>query len=528
MQINRAFPGKKIALSAIFIVIIFTPAFAGPGDFNIDGTYEAALDLPRILFLLKRDPNGPALDYLGDFVPVMAFLDTGASGILLSKETAEALGVSTHPTAQYADIGVGGIEFFDISEPLYIAVNTLDDPSYDNPDHYHLLSGPWRFQVSKDYAPWYSEAIDILGVPMMAGKVIVLDARGPSNLDYFMADIKEPNDAAIPSADFNVPLRFEKYITPSNPNNIPPLPILAYNPVIDNVTIEYNGSASTGTWLFDTGATISLISTNQGQVLGLVDSNSNPLITPDFYVPLGGIGGSVDVPGFQIDSLTVPTLAGYNMVFENARIGVHDIGFTDEDTGQQIILDGIFGSNFLCATMNLDTWNLADTPFYRIIIDMEKAILGFDVLGIYQLPICGDAYHTKPAGDITNDCRVNYYDIFALNENWLRNDCNSGNDFCNSADMNQNGSVDVEDYVLLANHWRESAFLKTCGDIDHPWPEGDFNRDCRVDMHDLQILAREWLNSCDALNWNCRGTDLYRDGSSNLKDYSEFADNFNE
>jgi hypothetical protein len=32
------------------------PILAGPADFNIDGVFEASLDLPRILFLLKTPP----------------------------------------------------------------------------------------------------------------------------------------------------------------------------------------------------------------------------------------------------------------------------------------------------------------------------------------------------------------------------------------------------------------------------------------------------------------------------------------
>ena len=62
-------------------------------DLVLDGVNEAALDLPRILFLLKRTPAGPALMPAGGFEANYGFLDTGASGIVLSRQTAELMGV---------------------------------------------------------------------------------------------------------------------------------------------------------------------------------------------------------------------------------------------------------------------------------------------------------------------------------------------------------------------------------------------------------------------------------------------------
>ncbi len=510
------------------------PILAGPADFNIDGVFEASLDLPRILFLLKTPPpadfaepsvagpNGSALEYMGNFEVNWAFLDTGASGILLSREIIDYLQISIDPNAQYSDVGIGGIEFFDISEVLYIGTASYDDPNPYDQEHY-TLSGPWRFQAKKDYAgPWPDEPLDLLGMPVMFGKTVVLNSRGPSNLEIFSADIKEPNDPTIPEVDFTVPLRFEKYITPKDPCNIPPLPVLAYNPVIDNITAEYGDNSSTGTWLLDTGATMSLISVAQAAALGLTDPDGNTLIGPDFIVPIGGIGGQVMVPGFEIDNLIIPTLDGYNLVFNNARIGVRDIGIIDEVTGEPIILDGIFGSNFFCATMNISTWELSDTAFDTIVIDMRNGLLGFDVNNAYPLPSCGDAQHPRPTADITGDCKVNFLDLLALSENWLRDDCNAGNAFCNAADINKNGKTDLADYTVLAEQWRNSPFSPACGDAEHPWPQGDLNRDCSVDFRDLRILAREWLNECNWLNWNCSGADLNSDKTVNFADYSDF------
>jgi hypothetical protein len=512
--------------ATIIVNALCAYALANPADLEIDGTYEAALDLPRIYFLLQHDANGPPIYVDGSFELNYAFLDTGASGLLLSRETADIMGIATDPNALFVDTGVAGNEYFDVSEPLYIGVA---DFAADNPDDTSIykLSGPWRFQVKQAYDE-LGDPIDVLGIPLMAGKTVVLNAGATNDLSYFTADIKEASDYNVPAADFVVPLRFEKYLYPDNPENIPPLPAMAYNPVIDNITVSVNGSDSTGTWLFDTGATISLISVEQGMKLGLVDANGEPLITPDFEVPIGGIGGEVDVPGFTIDSITVPTLSGFNLVYKNARVAVHDIVIYDEALNDFVVLDGVLGSNFLCATMNLDTWDISGTIFDRIIIDTRNALLGFDVNEIYAVPHCGDANHPIPAGDINGDCKVNMLDMQALALSWLDTVCASANNFCGGSDIGRDGKVNLVDYSSLAAAWGKSAFISHCGDAENPWRTNDFNRDCSVDWNDIRILADEWLNSCDWLNWNCRGADINKDGLTNLVDVSKAAANWDK
>lgn len=424
--------------------------FAGPGDLNIDGVYEAALDLPRIYFLFQREPNGAPLEYMGSFELNYAFLDTGASGILMSLETVEAMGIVVEPEALYVDAGVGGEEYFDVSEPLYIG--TADFAALDPYDpEIYTVSGPWRFQVKQDYAELELFPVDVLGMPVMAGKTVVLDPSGTNNLDYFYADIKQADDPTIPAVDFKVALRFERYVFPDDSRNIPPLPVMAYNPVIDNVIIEYDGMTSEGSWLFDTGAMISNMSVAQGVELGLTDEDGEPVITPDFYIDIGGIGGSLVLPGFQIDNLIVPTLCGYNLVFNNARITVHDIGVYDESRDEYVILDGVFGSNFLCASAKMESgWpvDLAAGAFNRIVIDTQNALLGFDVNDIYSLPSCEDMGMPWGQGDLNRDYSVDLEDLRILADEWL-NGCDWLNWNCRGAELTSDEVVNFDDFAEL-------------------------------------------------------------------------------
>ena len=115
----------------------------------------------------------------------------------------------------------------------------------------------------------------------------------------------------------------------------------------------------------------------------------NPLTEPDFMLPIGGVGKMFLIPGFQVDSLTVPTLSGFNLVYKNPRIGVKDIKFFDEEKGQVAVLDGVFGSNFLCASAKMDNLlpsDVSKTIFDKIVLDLQNATVGFDIYDNYTNP----------------------------------------------------------------------------------------------------------------------------------------------
>ena len=356
-------------------------------DFVLDGVYEAAIDLPRIYFLLTRRPTDPPLRHKGHFELNYAFLDTGASGIVVSRETVDTMGLRVHSKAKYVDVGIGGEEYFDVTEPLYIGLTGYESKNPYNPRLYSVI-GPGRFQVKKSRALLLAEPLDVVGMPVMAGQVVVLNSAATNSLEYFAADIRPPSDPRIPKVDFNIALRFEKFFHLRNPKNIPPLPSTALNPVIDKITIHNNGKSSRGNWLLDTGATISLISTAQAARLGLTDRDGKPLVRPDFSLPLGGIGKMINVPGFEVDALVLGTVSGFDLVFRNARIGVHDIRYFDEDKGKFAVLDGVFASNFLCASARMEGLfpvDISKTVFDKIVIDMRKGLLGFVVSDNYTL-----------------------------------------------------------------------------------------------------------------------------------------------
>ena len=368
-----------LLLLPIVLVGIGQPALCSQRDIILSGAYEAALDLPRILFVLKREPTSPPLRPNTRFEVNYAFLDTGASGVILSRETADLMHVAVHPTARFTDVGVGGVEHFAVSEPLYLGIAGYGEQRPADPGIYKTI-GQGRFQVRENKAGLLGQALDIIGMPAMLGRVAVLDSGATNTLEYFAADIKKPDDPTIPRVHLEVALKLKSFLNPGNRDNIPPLPVMARNPVIDDVVIQRRDRASRGEWLLDTGATMSLISVRQAARLGLTDDDGKPLATPAFVLPLGGIGQMVQVPGFEVDRLVIPTLSGGNLIFKGARVGVHDIAFFDQKEEKFLTLDGVFGSNFLCASAQMQgllPGDVSETVFDKVVIDMRRAVLGF-------------------------------------------------------------------------------------------------------------------------------------------------------
>ena len=100
---------------------------------------------------------------------------------------------------------------------------------------------------------------------------------------------------------------------------------------------------------------------------------------PAFLLPVGGVGHTTTIPGYQFDRLVIPLRNGRKLIFKNARLGVHDIRYTDGKTQTERTLDGVFGINFLCASakmVGLLPGDISETPFDKVVIDMPRAQMG--------------------------------------------------------------------------------------------------------------------------------------------------------
>ncbi|MGD0540162.1 MAG: hypothetical protein ABSB33_01460 [Tepidisphaeraceae bacterium] len=383
---------------------------------DIDGVQPAAMDQPRINLVIRRQASGQPLigkSAVGDAFNVEAFLDTGASSIALSAGTAQSLGIRREmiakQEARFQDVGVGGGSEFAVSEPIFLSLAPMA-PNVDVEQKdavattYTLTVGPDRAEIgplggATDFLTSLALGdMDIVGMPALAGKIVVLDPRDVNSMSdkirTYVYDAKSAaaDHAPIPRTSQHVKLNFVSYsrFTKISPAGAQP-PAISANPMID-ANVSHHGKTSTGAWLLDTGAAASMISRRQAAELGVTyaagsDGTAHPRLggvpaDRQFIMSVGGIGGIKKSAGFFLDKLSIPTIEGPPIVFDHAPVLVCDITVTDS-AGKQFTLDGVFGMNFLVASAMVDESGLIPdidhlTPgaFRWIVLNQPEGWLG--------------------------------------------------------------------------------------------------------------------------------------------------------
>ncbi|MBI3836950.1 MAG: PEP-CTERM sorting domain-containing protein [Planctomycetia bacterium] len=415
---------------------------------DIFGTQNAALDQPVVEGLLQRPGDSQPLtghDLGISSFNITAYLDTGASGILISGDTATVLGLNTLAGVSFSDTGVAGTSNFGVSESVSVRVAHTPFSDLDNPANfttvYDQSFGPLRTQVGPIPQPQNPDllSLDVFGTPVMAGKVVVMDPKPLNDLSGGMNTYlynpatsfnpaKANSDPGIPTTSHHVALSqadFDRFtqVTPAGspvPNFshnpfIGPNPVLQSgpSPPVDNtppVSIDFNGHHSSGSFLLDTGAATSFISTAQAAKLDVryaTDSHgistgkleifnpANPAapgtpVANQFSLQVGGIGGTLTAAGFYLDDLILHTKEGSlndadpnNIRYMGAPVLVNDVSVFDPAANQLLTIDGVFGMNFLVASLFVDNGNIgnlgASGPFNWVTYDEPNATLGLDL-----------------------------------------------------------------------------------------------------------------------------------------------------
>src|ERR1700690_39058 len=480
--------------AAVFALLLLLPITSARAVDLTGLVQSAAIDQPQINMLGRNVVNGVAqapqvgqtldigFDNQGNpiiisntTVNITAYLDTGSSGMLISPDTASTWvdtsgsGVpnSTYnsQTVGFADIGVGGTANFTVSKPVALqlasytpTVNAAVVSTTSTAQYYpqyipaQLEIGP-NADGSDSLDSFGTDDVEVVGMPALAGKVMVVDAKHLNDNVGLLAglnggaitDINQAaldnlslrtyvydrgtsfhstttdTDPGIPSTNLHVKLSYSDFtgFTTTTPSGAPG-PTLAHNPMIGPNPLAAPGTdhtpglrltfkvpdsshpstldtfAATGSFLFDTGAGASFVSTNiaaqlhvryrsgtQGTnnpLLEIFDPN-NPgaqgtLLQNQFQEAVGGIGPSAVVAGFYLDSPIVPTMEpnpNYspdprNLRFAGTRTanGAQDLlgppvlvqDITATKNGQSITLDGDFGVNFLVGSIDLSGTSL--------------------------------------------------------------------------------------------------------------------------------------------------------------------------
>jgi Aspartyl protease len=397
---------RRNHLTAVILAFLMTgAAYAGTSD-AIDGVQAAALDQPRIYLNLRRTAEGRVLETSEKTSAIEAFLDTGASGVVLSSGTVENLGVKSSKTTDgkpisFEDIGVGGSEQFEITEPLFLALSPYPQGGDEDDATFSKPAGPVRAEIRQEQGilAMLAPGLDIAGMPMIAGKVIVMDPTPLAKLDLMRTSVVAPKDTSIPKTKWHVPLTmvaFDRFTKTTPKGAQGPTqkgsPMIGPDPFAPNgrtrgIVISRNGKQVTGTFLLDTGAATSMISIKLAKQLGIEVAEDG---TPQglgkektFSLAVGGLGGQKNGTGLYFDRLELPTREGKPIVYEHAPLLISDITVTDA-AGKTFTLDGVFGMNYLVASAQItggllpDIGETSDGPYKWVVVDLARNELGLD------------------------------------------------------------------------------------------------------------------------------------------------------
>lgn len=255
---NRT-PGEDIMVKLRVIALVAASFVASPYAWavEIEGVHNISLDQPRVNAIVS--PAGSIQPYVADIFGVQAFniqafYDTGASGVLLSNNTASFLfGELTNPGVPLAtinnkplifeDVGVAGSDRFAVSVPVDFALAPFhpdaDQAISDAEGAYPAITDAMiqsiytqRFTgIKAQVGPYDNELansnpllsdLDVFGMPTMKGKVLVMDPT-PVNtfMDTMRTYIYNPgtpyNPAAadtnpgIPDTDYKIKLTYASF-----------------------------------------------------------------------------------------------------------------------------------------------------------------------------------------------------------------------------------------------------------------------------------------------------------------------------
>ena len=408
----------------------------------------------------------PANSVVGSYLPAdpqtgyaIGIYDTGAGVSLMGYDAATRTGLTnTYITDSVVTLGgVTGTIEAQVSYPLGLFVEGL---GAIDPDSLLLdtsgMVGETNVSIAAGYEP-QPEAPDLptaIGAPFSV--FFITDFRN----DHPITIVRDANEYTCPdihlysygSTDPNIP-EYANYF----PLEIRPAgSVVAYFPTIDLETMEFYPFYPSGifgnsvqsqffvhsvnlgegahslidkdSFIFDTGAQVSVISSSIASSLGLS--------TPEFWVEIVGVNGqSVMKPGYYVDSLEIPAIDEW-LSFSDIPVVMLDV-----TSAEGLTADGIIGMNLFVGL----NFALRGGAFD---LDPETPKIEFEFI-----PVMGDI--APPGGD----GKVDFLDLAAFVEAWLSDPFSlHWNQQADMAPVAQpDNLVNLLDFAVLAQHWLEGT-----------------------------------------------------------------------
>lgn len=439
--------------------------FRNPAD---GSWYESVVDILGELFVEFQ-------------VPVI--FDTGASGALMSNSAQSAFGIPLTGET-FDDIGIGGIETFNVTQPVELMLAYHDDILETTPEKAEFVSfGPVSMQARQS-DPILTGAVDVIGMPALIDHVMEVQPNSIGEFTlipfivYAKTRITNAMPELLPTTRMVVPLEQFDFIDDPNP----PVTV-STNPMVPDVRIKFNaGDAGvTSDWLFDSGASVSIFGRDLAAAAGIDLVNDVPVTS----VEVIGVGEVIrTLFGYELAELVLPMSNGDEMVYEDVVV------FVPEDGALPADLPGILGNNlFHPSSSGTDIFGGIEQPsaFARYFVDLindevvflpratgdanddgyvdaadlaiVQANMGLDVEGWAQ-------------GDFDGDLVVTQNDLDLLNANF-------GFGVAVPGDANRDGEVGLLDLDALGVNFGQAG----------NWLAGDFDGNGVVGLLDLDALG---------------------------------------
>ena len=274
-----------------------------------------ALDQPRIAVELIDGETS-----LGPTFSNTWLLDTGATTILAGNLAAsEMTSQGANLTAgTHLEQGIAGSQLLDVSAAYRFDFADSEGNRVTLPqagEDVRILSSPTLNLGSFG---------GIVGTPGMVNRISTIDYTVWSGGNIALIGIDFPATLPPHSDRYSAPLNLVDF-PPAGPAPVPtsgPLPFM---------TVKWSdgGNETQGNVVLDTGAQISAINTQVGLDVGLDTNMDGELDSLDanwlFDQQVGGIGGSITVPVFNVGRIMIPTDQGVDLVWTNMAALVVDI-----------------------------------------------------------------------------------------------------------------------------------------------------------------------------------------------------------
>ncbi len=428
-----------LALASVSFSLASTPyILLGPSD-------NVAIDQPRVAVRVEglSTPQAPVPDIGNTFL-----LDTGAQGLMAVGYAVNELDAAGYVTeAVYMEQGVAGYQPFDVSAEYDFSFAGTIGFAYTLTDA-RLLS---------DSSVNFGGFSGVVGMPAMVNRVTSLDmtAMLGGGLGIYMGVAFSATPPASNGHRYSVPMTLVDFPPSGQINPSDPLPTYAPAPFLD-VDVRHSGWAAEGLFLLDTGAQMSMISTNTALSLGM-DTNGNGELDGDEvleWTAIGGVGGSLVVPIVAMDELRLPTNQGVDLVWTDLQVLVIDISVDEADP-----IAGIFGCELLTGGWLEPVFEMllggegpfGDGFFQTVHFDFNDAS---NMAGEMLLDLAPDRDVVKLVGDLNGDDIVGLIDLNMILIDWGR----TGEAISDPrTDVSGDGTVGIEDLNAVLIDWGQIA-----------------------------------------------------------------------